>query len=99
VSAADGGATGAAVVVAGGGVSGAGAVDAAVGTFGAPAPTVIELLAVGGVAAALFALPVLSDPGFEVLTDWATDVPTTNISIPADNGTAISLRIASIPSW
>jgi hypothetical protein len=44
--------------------------------------------------------PTLSEPVFEVVVDdWPTDVPTANISIPADNGTAISLRIASIPSW
>jgi hypothetical protein len=76
----------------------------------ATAPVVSEPLAatagvaLAGAAALVWLLaappPTLSEPVFEeVPDDWATDVPTANISIPADNGTAISLRIASIPSW
>jgi hypothetical protein len=78
--------------VAAAGVAGAAAGVAGAATVGAAAEPV-ALAPAFAVAGVLVPPPTLSDPVFEVVTDWAANVPTTNISTATDNGTAISLRI------
>jgi hypothetical protein len=60
---------------------------------GAAAAEPVALAPAFAAAGAAVPPPTLSDPVFEVVTDWAANVPTTNVSTATDNGTAISLRI------